>query len=124
MSENYVFSGTEHPVDLRPVCKFEFVHCNQVEKQSALSAQLKFQDGAECGNNNPIPYILIQFRFLFGLNCQRKAAEYTTMNNEDMVVKSLHRNKSFLTSPTRAAECTSVNTSDMVVKSPNRDKQI
>ena len=31
------FSETEHPIDLRPVCKFEFVPCGPVEtNQSAL----------------------------------------------------------------------------------------
>ena len=38
MWENRDFSGTEHPLDLRPVCKFEFVRCGPLEKkQSALS---------------------------------------------------------------------------------------
>ena len=38
LSENRDFSGTEPPLDLRPVCKFMFVCCGQVEKnQSALS---------------------------------------------------------------------------------------
>ena len=32
LSENRDFSGTEHPLDLRPVCKFKFVRCRQVEK--------------------------------------------------------------------------------------------
>ena len=37
-SENCVFSTTVHTVDLRPICKFEFVHCGPVEKkQRALS---------------------------------------------------------------------------------------
>ena len=32
------FFTTEHPVDLRPVCKLEFVHCGPVEKkQGTLS---------------------------------------------------------------------------------------
>ena len=32
------FSTTEHSIDLRPVCKFKFLHCASVEeKQSALS---------------------------------------------------------------------------------------
>ena len=30
------YSGTEHPVDLRPVCKFKFVRCDPVEKNRAL----------------------------------------------------------------------------------------
>ena len=46
------------------------------------------------------------------------------MNTEDMVVKSLHNNKSFLTFPTRAAGYTTINMSNMVVKSPNTDKNI
>ena len=38
LSENRDFSGTEPPLDLRPVCKFKFVHCGPVEKnQSDLS---------------------------------------------------------------------------------------
>ena len=32
LSENCYFSTTEHPVDLSPVCKLEFVHCGPVEK--------------------------------------------------------------------------------------------
>ena len=36
--ENCDFSGTEPPLDLRPVCKLKFVRCGPVEKnQSALS---------------------------------------------------------------------------------------
>ena len=36
--ENRDFSGTEPPLDLRPVCEFKFVRCGPVEKnQSALS---------------------------------------------------------------------------------------
>ena len=36
--ENCDFSGTEPPLDLRPVCKLKFVCCGPVErKQSALS---------------------------------------------------------------------------------------
>ena len=45
------------------------------------------------------------------------------MNTEDMVVKSLHSNKSFLTSPTRAAGYTTINMSIRVLKSPNTDKK-
>ena len=38
LSENRDFSGTETPLDLRPVCKLNFVRCGPVEKkQSALS---------------------------------------------------------------------------------------
>ena len=38
LSENCDFSGTEPPLDLRPVCKFKFVRCGPGEKkQSALS---------------------------------------------------------------------------------------
>ena len=38
LSENRDFSGTKPPLDLRPVCKFKFVHCGPVEKnQSTLS---------------------------------------------------------------------------------------
>ena len=41
LSENRDFSGTEHPIDLRPVCKFEFVRCGPVEtNQSALSVSV------------------------------------------------------------------------------------
>ena len=37
-----IFSTTVYPVDLRPVCKLEFVHCGPVEKkQSALSASVQ-----------------------------------------------------------------------------------
>ena len=37
-SENCDFSGTEPPLDLRPVCKFKFVRCGpEGKKQSALS---------------------------------------------------------------------------------------
>ena len=33
-----IISKTEYPVDLRPVCKLEFIRCGPVEKkQSALS---------------------------------------------------------------------------------------
>ena len=32
LSENRDFSGTEPPLDLRPVCKFKFVRCGPVEK--------------------------------------------------------------------------------------------
>ena len=39
--ENRDFSGTEPPLDLRPVCKFKFVRCGPVEKNlSALSASV------------------------------------------------------------------------------------
>ena len=34
--ENPIFSTTVHPVDLRPVCKFDFVRCGPVEKNRAL----------------------------------------------------------------------------------------
>ena len=38
LSENRDFSGTEPPLDLRPVCKLKFVHCGPGEKnQSSLS---------------------------------------------------------------------------------------
>ena len=38
LSENRDFSGTEPPLDLRPVCKLKFVRCGPGEKkQSALS---------------------------------------------------------------------------------------
>ena len=38
LSENRDFSGTEPPLDLRPVCKFKFVRCSPGEKtQRALS---------------------------------------------------------------------------------------
>ena len=38
LSENHNFSRTKPPLDLKPVCKFEFVRCGPVEKtQSALS---------------------------------------------------------------------------------------
>ena len=33
LSENRNFSGTEPPLDLRPVCKFKFVHCGPVENK-------------------------------------------------------------------------------------------
>ena len=35
--ENRDFSTTEYPVDLRPVCKFEFVRCGPVEKKQSQS---------------------------------------------------------------------------------------
>ena len=35
LSENRDFSGTEPPLDLRPVCKFKFVHCGPVEKNQS-----------------------------------------------------------------------------------------
>ena len=38
LSENQDFSGTEHPIDQRPVCKFKFVHYSHVEKSSTLYA--------------------------------------------------------------------------------------
>ena len=39
--ELFDFSTTEHPVDLRPVSKLEFVRCGPVEKnQSDLSLSL------------------------------------------------------------------------------------
>ena len=31
---NCDFSGTEPPLDLRPVCNLEFVHCGLVEKKN------------------------------------------------------------------------------------------
>ena len=37
MLENRDLSGTEHPIELRSVCKFEFVHCGGVEKKRALN---------------------------------------------------------------------------------------
>ena len=41
LSENRDFSTSEHPIDLRPVCKFKFVCYGPVEKnQSALSASI------------------------------------------------------------------------------------
>ena len=41
LSENRDFSGTEHPSDLSPVCKFEFVRCGPLEtNQSALSVSV------------------------------------------------------------------------------------
>ena len=33
LMENCDFSGTETRLDLRPVCKLEFVHCGPVEKE-------------------------------------------------------------------------------------------
>ena len=36
LSENCDFSGTEPPLDLRPVCKFKFVRCGPVVKNRAL----------------------------------------------------------------------------------------
>ena len=40
-SENRVFSATEHRMNPRPVCKFEFYRCGPVEKnQSALSVSV------------------------------------------------------------------------------------
>ena len=32
LSENRDFSATEHPLDLRPVCKLKFVRCGPGEK--------------------------------------------------------------------------------------------
>ena len=41
LSENRDFSTTEHPIDLRPVCKFKLVRCGPVEKtQSARSVSV------------------------------------------------------------------------------------
>ena len=37
LSENCSFSITKPPLDLRPVCKFEFVRCGQVEKKAECS---------------------------------------------------------------------------------------
>ena len=38
LSENHNFFGAEHPLDVRPVSKFVFVHCGPVENPpSALS---------------------------------------------------------------------------------------
>ena len=37
LSENRDFSGTEHLLDLRPVCKFKFVRCGPVEKNPERS---------------------------------------------------------------------------------------
>ena len=37
LSENRNFSGTEPPLDLRPVCKFKFVCCGQGEKKPERS---------------------------------------------------------------------------------------
>ena len=36
LSENHDFSGTEPPLDLRPVCKLNFVRCGPGEKNRAL----------------------------------------------------------------------------------------
>ena len=36
-TENRVFSPTEHRMNLRPVCKFEFVRCGPVEKKEERS---------------------------------------------------------------------------------------
>ena len=36
LSENRHFSGAEAPLDFRPVCKLEFVHCGPVETPRAL----------------------------------------------------------------------------------------
>ena len=33
--ENRDYYETEHPLDLRPVCKLEFVHCGQVKKKNS-----------------------------------------------------------------------------------------
>ena len=45
LSENQDFSITEPPLDLRPVCKFEFVRCGPVEKKLELSICLSFNRG-------------------------------------------------------------------------------
>ena len=37
--ENSNFSGTEPPLDLKPVCIFKFVHCGPVEKKSRTRAE-------------------------------------------------------------------------------------
>ena len=44
------------------------------------------------------------------------------MKTYDVFVKFLNTHTSFLISPTRAAEYTTVNTDDVVVKCPKRDK--
>ena len=42
LSENRDFSGTEPPLDLRPVCKLKFVRCGPGEKTRVLfHSQLK-----------------------------------------------------------------------------------
>ena len=33
LSENHNFSGTEPPLELKPVCNLEFVRCGLVEKK-------------------------------------------------------------------------------------------
>ena len=47
--ENPNFFGTELPLDLRPVCKFEFIRCGPVKKNRVLSlfnrvSSTKFMD--------------------------------------------------------------------------------
>ena len=37
LSENRDFSGTEHPVELKPVFGFEFVHFGPLEKKTERS---------------------------------------------------------------------------------------
>ena len=37
LSENRDFSGTEPPLDLRPVCKLKFVRCGPGEKKTERS---------------------------------------------------------------------------------------
>ena len=37
LSENRNISGTEHPIDLRPVCELESVRCRPVEKKQRVN---------------------------------------------------------------------------------------
>ena len=48
-----------------------------------------------------------------------RAAEYTMVNTDVVLVKSINIYTNFLTYPTRAAEYTTMNTIDLIAKSPN-----
>ena len=63
LSENPEFSRTEHLLDLRPVCKFEFIHCGPV-KNTGLYLSL-FSRGALTFENSFFQTAKLRFSTIF-----------------------------------------------------------
>ena len=68
--ENHVFSATEHRMNLRPVCKFEFARCGPVEKKLERSiclglvvAARQSQVGSKFPNLKILNFLLLPQNF-------------------------------------------------------------
>ena len=59
LSENCNFSRIELLLDLRPVCKFEFVHCGQVEKKP----RVLYLSRLNCGGPTQFEIIFLNSEF-------------------------------------------------------------